>query len=62
MSNRILVVDDELEIRRLVSSYLVDAGYVVEELEDGQAAVERFGRSPDIDLPENFLALLAGKA
>ena len=50
MSNRILVVDDELEIRRLVSSYLVDAGYVVEELEDGQAAVERFGRSPDIDL------------
>ncbi len=50
MSNRILVVDDELEIRRLVSSYLVDAGYVVEELEDGQAAVERFEREPVIDL------------
>lgn len=50
MTPRILVVDDELEIRRLVSSYLVDAGYVVEELDNGQAAVDRFDRSPDIDL------------
>ena len=47
---RILVVDDEEPIRRLVSSYLSDEGFEVEELTDGQAAVERIGRTPGIDL------------
>jgi len=48
--NRILVVDDEEPIRRLVASYLTDDGFVVEELVDGQAAVERMERGPDLDL------------
>ncbi|MEM9038159.1 MAG: response regulator transcription factor [Actinomycetota bacterium] len=48
--NRILVVDDEEPIRRLVASYLTDDGFVVEELADGQAAVERMDRGPDLDL------------
>lgn len=50
MPQRILVVDDEREIRRLVSSYLVDDGFIVEELDNGRAALERLGRGPDIDL------------
>ena len=50
MAQRILVVDDEREIRRLVASYLVDDGFLVEELENGQAALERMRRSSDVDL------------
>lgn len=50
MPQRILVVDDEREIRRLVSSYLIDDGFLVEELDNGQAALERMSRGPDIDL------------
>jgi len=50
MSQRILVVDDEREIRRLMSSYLTDDGFVVEELDTGSAALERLSRAPDIDL------------
>ena len=50
MPLRILVVDDEREIRRLVASYLIDDGFDVEELDNGRAAVDRFSRSPEIDL------------
>ncbi|MEM9204682.1 MAG: response regulator transcription factor [Actinomycetota bacterium] len=48
--SRILVVDDEEPIRRLVHSYLTDDGFDVEELADGEAAVERMRRDPAIDL------------
>lgn len=50
MSQRILVVDDEPEIRRLVASYLLDDGFLVEELDNGQVALERLRRAPEIDL------------
>ncbi len=51
MNHRILVVDDEEPIRRLVASYLVDDGFVVEELSGGEAALDRFDRpGPAIDL------------
>lgn len=50
MPNRILVVDDEREIRHLVASYLIDDGFQVEELDNGQAAVERLDRQPVPDL------------
>ncbi len=50
MTHRILLVDDEEPIRRLVSSYLIDEGFTVEELGDGAAAVERIDREPGIDL------------
>lgn len=50
MPSRILVVDDEREIRRLVSSYLIDDGFVVEEADNGRAALERLARGPALDL------------
>ncbi|MGI9615248.1 MAG: response regulator [Acidimicrobiales bacterium] len=50
MPDRILVVDDEPEIRRLVASYLVDDDFHVEELNNGRAALERLQRQPAIDL------------
>ena len=50
MPQRILIVDDEPEIRRLVASYLVDDGFHVEELDNGRAVLERLRRQADIDL------------
>lgn len=50
MAQRILVVDDESEIRRLVASYLLDDHFIVEELANGRAALERLRREPPIDL------------
>ncbi|MDJ0770820.1 MAG: response regulator transcription factor [Ilumatobacter sp.] len=50
MPQRILVVDDEREIRRLVASYLIDDGFHVEELDNGRAVLERIQTPPPIDL------------
>lgn len=50
MPQRILVVDDEREIRRLVASYLIDDDFVVEELDNGPAVLERLKRQPAVDL------------
>lgn len=50
MNQRILVVDDEDPIRDLVASYLKADGFVVEELADGRAALERVSRADDLDL------------
>jgi len=49
-SNRILIVDDEQPIRELVASYLKADGFIVEELDNGRAAVERVARTDDLDL------------
>jgi DNA-binding response OmpR family regulator len=47
-SSRILVVDDEPQIRRIVTSYLVDEGFEVVEAHDGETALLRAGS--DLDL------------
>ncbi|MFS0722689.1 response regulator transcription factor [Paenibacillus sp. 1P07SE] len=46
---RILVVDDEERIRRLLKMYLEKEGYLIEEAEDGENAL-RMASSSDFDL------------
>ena len=41
---KILIVEDEPEIRQLLASYLINEGYSVSEAEDGVAAIELFGK------------------
>ncbi|MFC4103766.1 MULTISPECIES: response regulator transcription factor [Paenibacillus] len=47
--HRILVVDDEERIRRLLKMYLEKEGYVIEEAEDGESAL-RMASGKDFDL------------
>lgn len=47
---KILVVDDEERMRKLVHDFLVRAGYEVLEAGDGMAALECFENNPDIAL------------
>jgi two-component system response regulator ResD len=47
--HRILVVDDEERIRRLLKMYLEKEGYYIEEAEDGETAL-RIASSNDFDL------------
>ena len=57
MGTRILAVEDDERIRTAVKMALEDEGWVVEEAETGEAALDAFGRSPadvvliDIMLP-----------
>jgi len=41
VSDRVLLVDDEALIRKLISTYLVAAGYVVRVAVDGLDALEK---------------------
>jgi two-component system phosphate regulon response regulator PhoB len=56
--DRVLVVDDEEDIRRLVSFNLAEAGFEVETVDTGEAAMVAAGRSPpsvlvlDLMLPD----------
>lgn len=47
--NRILVVDDEERIRRLLKMYLEKEGYTIEEAEDGETALRK-SLETDFDL------------
>ena len=47
---KILVVDDESRMRKLVHDYLQHAGFAVLEAEDGEQAVETFFREKDVAL------------
>ncbi len=48
--NKILVVDDEMRIRKLVRDFLVRAGYEVIEASDGEMALDLFYSNSDIKL------------
>ena len=50
MNNKILVVDDDSRIRKIIKDFLVREGYVVCEAEDGEAALDIFCSNNDIDL------------
>ena len=47
---KIMVVDDEARMRKLVRDYLVKNGYMVIEAEDGEDAYDKFVRTRDISL------------
>lgn len=49
MGNRILVVDDEERIRRLLRMYLEKEGYEIDEAEDGETALRK-AQQDDYDL------------
>ena len=49
-SIRILVVDDEADIRRIIRSLLESRGYRVLEAPNGRLAVETIRKEPDVDL------------
>ncbi len=58
MKRRVLVVDDEPEIRQMVRELLTRAGYDVTEAADGKVAIEALRKQPfdvvisDILMPE----------
>ena len=47
---KILVVDDESRMRKLVKDFLIKDGYIVLEAEDGQQALDTFYKDSDIAL------------
>ena len=47
---KILVVDDESRIRKLIKDYLRRGGYEVIEASDGEEALEIFYKTKDISL------------
>ncbi len=49
-SLKILVVDDESRMRKLVKDFLVKSGYTVLEAADGEEAVDKFVADKDISL------------
>ena len=56
MANKILVVDDDLNICELLKLYLENDGYVVFTANDGQEAVEMFqNKTPDLVLLDIML-------
>lgn len=59
---RILVADDDRMIRRIVLTKLSGLGYAVEEVEDGQEALERFedGETPDLLITDQLMPRLSG--
>lgn len=50
MTQKILVVDDEARMRKLISDFLIKEGYTVIEAEDGQKALDIFYEEINIDL------------
>ncbi|MFZ5351651.1 MAG: response regulator transcription factor [Bacillota bacterium] len=50
MSARILVVDDESRIRKIINDYLTNDGYTVYEAANGKDAVEKIDTGLEVDL------------
>ncbi|MEN3042206.1 MAG: response regulator [Fervidobacterium sp.] len=67
MPKRILVVEDEPNMRLLVTEELIDAGYEVDEAENAEEALRKFNDKPydlvtiDIEMPGMNGLELAGK-
>ncbi len=50
MKNKILVVDDEQRMRKIINDFLSKSGYEVIEACDGEEALEKFFEDSEIDL------------
>lgn len=50
VKHKILVVDDESRMRKLISDFLIKNNYDVKEAEDGEQAVDMFCADKEIDL------------
>ncbi|MBO4311025.1 MAG: response regulator transcription factor [Lachnospiraceae bacterium] len=50
MKNKILVVDDEQRMRKIINDFLSKSGYKVIEACDGEEALEKFFEDSEIDL------------
>ena len=50
VKHKILVVDDESRMRKLISDFLIRNNYDVKEAEDGEQAVDMFCADKDIVL------------
>lgn len=50
VNTRILVAEDEIHLRRLISSVLESSGYSVDTVANGSEAWDRLRQDPDIDL------------
>lgn len=61
-NKKILVVDDEAKIRKVVSAYLKKEGFEVEEVEDGQKAIEIVESfQPDLMVLDLMLPKISGE-
>ncbi|RCW51507.1 MULTISPECIES: response regulator transcription factor [unclassified Halanaerobium] len=49
MQNKILIVEDEAKIRKLIKTYLEDSGFTTVEAEDGRKALDIFHSDNNID-------------
>ena len=58
---KILVVDDESRMRKLVKDFLTRAGYQVLEAQDGEEAVDTFYSTKGINLLVFVVMLTDGK-
>lgn len=50
MKKKILIADDEMRMRILISDFLINEGYEIIEARDGKEAIERFLDEPTIHL------------
>jgi CheY-like chemotaxis protein len=61
LSGRVLLVDDEPLVRKLISGYLVAAGYVVRVAVDGLDAIEKLrGGLPDLVISDLNMPRMSG--
>jgi CheY-like chemotaxis protein len=62
-NRRVLVVEDERTIRMSIAGYLEDAGYTVDEAENGAEALERMRLAlPDIVVLDLLMPVMGGRA
>ena len=62
MAKKIMIVDDEQDIRTVVKVILEDAGYKVETATDGPDAIEKLKKGlPDLVLIDMFMPGMSGR-